>query len=391
MEQSKQKFEDSVATPTEFGRSDAVKASPGAKSKRKRKATKAKAVEVPIDPAAFDYDAMGIAPEDVPIFEEVRDLFISLGRRSAAEVFECGSALSRIEEKLPDQKSFEAWTRKACGVTRRGAWNYVSVHRRLLEHRDRLVAQRVPASAMYKLCAADEDTVESVLASFESGTRLTVKQIGVLVKGDEGPTLQDIAERGGVAGLKAKIAKKSSIGVPELMANAVEILAIILVALEPHRNGKGVQKAGLQRKLVHLARLLRQQIEWLTWVATPEGPDTQIHAHGQPLTRDDRWHDAWYAINLLGGYESWPKSPDLGPWFADKIVPDLEWLLGDQAAKAHRIAEKKIKDGAAAATAAAKASRKQGKRNVDPDEAVNDRIASRQELTAANAPSSKAQ
>src|SRR5690606_25211308 len=129
--------------------------------------------DVPTETPSFDYDELGIAPEDVPIFEEVRAIFILLGRRNAAEVFECGDALSRIEEKSPDQKTFEAWTRKACGVTRRGAWNYISVHRQLLVHRDRLVAQRLPASAMYKLCAADDRTIESVLSSFEGGTRLT--------------------------------------------------------------------------------------------------------------------------------------------------------------------------------------------------------------------------
>jgi len=357
MEKLKNDLGETVVIPFKPNGADAAKAPPPA-SRGRKKAARAKNVEARVDAPVIDYDQLGIAPEDVALFEEVRAFFISLGRKKTEEVFECGAVLSKVEEKAPDQKTFETWTRKACGITRRGAWNYLNVHRKLARHRDRFTAQSVAASAMYKLSGADDATVESVLASFEAGARMTVTQINALLKGDDAQSRQATTEQGGIAGLKAKIAEKTNVGAPALMDTAAQVLETILVALEPHRRGKRVEKGTLQKQLVHPARLLRQQLEWLTWMAVPEGPFAQVVAHGQPLTRDDRWHTLWYTMGKLGDYEGWPESGKLGAWLADTVAAELEWLLGEKAEKAYAAAARVTKEAEARTGKGAKASHK---------------------------------
>lgn len=50
------------------------------------------------------------------------------------------------------------------------------------------------------------------------------------------------------------------------MANAFALLEMVLASLEPHRRGKTVVVSEIQRPLIHPARMVQQQLEWLTWL-----------------------------------------------------------------------------------------------------------------------------
>jgi hypothetical protein len=287
----------------------------------------------------FDYDEFGVTLEDREVLENVRSFFVSVGRKRTEEIFECGEALAKVEARLPDQKAFDAWTRKACRITRRGAANYIGVFRNLAPYRERLVSQSVPGSAMYKLISADAPVIESVLSSYERGEPLTVQDISRLLSSGGDPAL-DEGELGGRDGLRRLIARKTVLGVADVMDITVDMMTIILDALERHRNGKRIVKEALSKELVGPARIVRQQIEWLTWIGTVSGDREKGNAHLSPSSRDDRWYRLWRLLYQMGGIESWPKAPKIVDWLVQDVLPELEWLLGGEADKARQKAER---------------------------------------------------
>lgn len=313
----------------------------------------------------FDYDEFEIAVEDRAVLEDVRTFFVSVGRKRTDEIFECGAALAKVEARLPDQKAFDVWTRKACRITRRGAANYIGVYRNLSKHRDRFVAQSVPGSAMYKLIAAEPSVIDTVLSSYESGRPLTVNDIGRMMSSGSDPTVDD-GDIGGREGLRRMIARKTAKEVPMMMETAVGVTAILLAGLEPTYRGKRIEKTALNRRVYLPARVLRQHIEWLTWVGVEEGPFETVVANLLPISRTDRWFQLWRIAERLGGLESWPSAGEVKGWLEKEVLPLLEWLLGSDMERARSEAKviaarleveaQEAKLEAKAARAAAKAS-----------------------------------
>lgn len=302
-----------------------------------------------------DYAALGVAEADVARFESLRLRFCDLGRRSTEQVFECGAVVAALHELTPDQEMFERLAKPVFGLSRKGAENYSRVHRNLQPFRERLVAGGVVATVLYHLAGAEPEKVEEALALHESGDKLTVSKVKAIV-GLAGEPSGAKPDDGGTAGLRARIAEKTAMGVALVMNNAAALLEQIQVALEPHRQGKRIVVKEAQRPFIHPARLLREQIEALTWMALPAGkgyPDTVVHV--KPLSRDDRWYELWQTLEELGGYESWPVAAEVGPWLADTVVPQLEWLLGARAAKANAVVQKMAREAEAERVKAGKA------------------------------------
>jgi len=366
---------------------------------------KARARKVPLEPveavpadAAPDYAALGVAETDVAKVENLRLEFQELGRRSTTQVFECGRVVAALHELSQDQEHFTRLARGVFKLSRTGAENYRRVHQHLAPYRDRLVRVGMIASGLYDLATAEPEQVEEVLSAREAGQELTGAQIRAIVgKGVAAATSPD---DGGVAGLKARIAEKTAAGVAELMDNAAALLEALIVALDPHRRGKRIVVKEVQRPFIHPARLVREQLEWLTWTAVP-APDgfAEGTIHHRPLTRDDRWHKLHGVLADLGGYEDWPAAAEVGPWLNDTVVPQLAWLLGERAkkcfavvdkmaaeAEAERIKSEKARERAKAEQKKAREKTKREKLKADKRAAREARAAARSSTVMASVP-----
>lgn len=307
---------------------------------------------------APDYSGLGIPAEAVPTLEAARVRLAALGRLETSHVYEYGAVIHDVHEAAPDQATFAKWAKKILNLSRRGAENYIAVHSVLAPYRSRIETLRVKPSTLYLMASAQPERIEDLLAQQEAGRKLAVKEVkAILREGDETETEKRAVSRGGVAGLRAQIAEKTACGAAAMMDTAFDVLKAIHVALEPHRQGKRVPKDATMRPLIHPARLLREQLESLIWLAQPAGQGFQDGVvHVMPLSRDDDWYRLWAMLQDLGGYESWPQAADIGPWLTGTVVPQLEWLVGDRAEKAASV----ISEMAKAAAARDKAEKKSG-------------------------------
>lgn len=307
---------------------------------------------------APDYSGLGIPAEAVPALEAARVRLAVLGRLETSHVYEYGAVIHGVREAAPDQATFAKWAKKVLNLSRRGAENYIAVHRVLSPYRSRVENLRMKPSTLYLMASARPERIEDLLAQREAGRTLAVKDVRAILRGsDETETENRAVSRGGVAGLRAQIAEKTACGAAAMMDTAVDVLKAIHVALEPHRQGKRVPKDATMRPLIHPARLIREQLESLIWLAQPAGQGYQDGiVHVKPLSRDDEWYRLWKMLQDLGGYESWPQAADIGSWLTDTVVPQLEWLVGDRAEKAAAVIAEMAKAAAAERTKATKKS-----------------------------------
>lgn len=270
-----------------------------------------------------------------------------------------------MREAAPDQVTFAKWAKTVLNLSRRGAENYVAVHRVLSPYRSRIESLRLKPSTLYLMASARPDRIDDLLSQQEAGRKLAVKEVKAILRDSDEPDAEkEAVSRGGVAGLKAQIAEKTTCGVATMMDRAVDVLRAIHIALEPHRQGKKVPKDVTMRPLIHPARLLRQQLESLIWLAQPAGQgyeDGTVHV--KPLSRDDDWYKLWRILRDLGGYGNWPQAADIGNWLTDTVVPQLEWLVGDRAQKAAAVIDEMATAAAAERTKAEKKSGAKAKAN----------------------------
>jgi len=328
------------AAPVEAPDSVAQLVKEPATSKRSRKAKLKAGTASPVEASIPDYEALGVAPEKVSQIENLRLRFHELGRKSTEQVFECGEVVVRLQEIAGSQETFTKLAKGVLGLSRRGAENYASVYHHLKPYRERLVRIGMVASALYQLAAAEPEQVERVIAACEAGQMPKGKQMREMLGKSENPSVSP--DDGGTAGLKARMAEKTAKGVSELMDNASQLLQLALDARRPYLEGNRIVVKDVQRPFIHLARLVREQLEWLTWVAVPAPAGfAEGVVHHVPIVKGDRWAELHKVLCDLGGYEDWPKAAQVGPWLNDVVVPQLAWLLGDRAKKTFAAAEKK--------------------------------------------------
>ncbi|RWL81344.1 MAG: hypothetical protein EOR67_29895 [Mesorhizobium sp.] len=283
---------------------------------------------------SIDYGSLGIPDAAVPSFEEAREMFASLGRKRADEVFACGEMLAKVRGKSPSQEVFERWSKQACRLTRRGAGNYIAVHNNLRAHRKVLVDCSVPAAAMYVLAGAELETVASVVADLKAGKRPTVREIRVLVSGDSQKAQPDRADIGGADGLRALARAKVQNGVPILLERLKAMLGDIQAALQPHLVGKNVAKGALVAKLEHPARRARSELENLALFVEPNSRSSETwRVHPAIFPNGSPWEAVSRVLFKLGGREEWPDANDLGAWLVADVVPAIEFAVGAKPSK----------------------------------------------------------
>ncbi|WP_292234274.1 hypothetical protein [Mesorhizobium sp.] len=286
------------------------------------------------DEQTIDYDGLGIATAVVPLFEEAREMFASLGRKRTDEVFACGEMLAKVRGKSPSQEAFEKWSKHACGLTRRGAGNYIAVHNNLRAHRTVLVDCSLPAAAMYALATAEAETVASVVADLKAGKRPTVREIRAQVSGDAHAAQPDPADIAGADGLKALARAKVQNGVPILLERLKGMLGDIQAALQPHFEGKNVAKGALVAKLEHPARRARSELENLALFVEPNSRSSETwRVHPAIFANGSPWEAVSQVLFKLGGREEWPDANDLGTWLVTDVVPAIEFAVGAKPSK----------------------------------------------------------
>ncbi|MER9371071.1 hypothetical protein [Mesorhizobium sp. M0491] len=272
---------------------------------------------------AFDHSELGLQPAELEIVKRCESELAKLGRRTAEQTFDAGEQLA-IAAKLIPKRTFGKWVASVSGYTRQHAYSFIKISAVLKAHRARLVQARVPASVMGKL-ANSPNHVHRVLAEFEAGRQLTVKQVEAMIGGGENEEPIDLPNVGGIAGLRANAQAKLKLGISEIARNIAEIIGHIETALAPAIDGKRVLKGRLADRIERLARIARLQLENVA-LFVELNPNNAAASQVVRFPERSKWREVVEVLWVLGGRDSWPRV-ELAPWLSGSVLPLLAWSI----------------------------------------------------------------
>ena len=268
-----------------------------------------------------------LAPEVQARLAEIVAEIVSVHRKSTAQVFDVGSWMAEAKSLQPE-KRFGRWLKESCGYSVRSAWNFISVHERLADHRARLEKYAVGTTALFELAKGEPDQVEAVLEQFDEGKHLTNAEIKAMIgKKEDAAEVIDPTQIGGSSGLQkmAEAKRKPS------MAKFNRLTAAVLVGVERaiarFNEGKRIVMSNLANDVETNARHASDIFKDLAAPLSPNGHMPKANLQHTSLALVTGWGAVQHSLYRLGGANSWPARDEMERWVVEVAHPALRFAV----------------------------------------------------------------
>ncbi|MFN7091289.1 MAG: hypothetical protein ACK4P4_12110 [Allorhizobium sp.] len=276
----------------------------------------------------FDYGALDIDAQSRKQLEAAAAGIQALGRRTTDQAFELGDLLEQASE-LVEPGTFEKWVSQRCDISSKTARNYRAVSRNLGRFRERAVELAVSPTVLFHLASAPEEKVEAALAHAEEHDGIRVSEVKALLAdgAETAPrelTSLELADIGGLSGLRAMIDLKTKTGIAIFVENAAALAAAIAKILEGKPQGKRLQKKALVPVLEPLARITKRSLGNVMLLDAPGDIDARKLPESE-LPAGSCWFTVFDMLDDMGDREAWPEAKELEVWLSQKVLPALQW------------------------------------------------------------------
>lgn len=276
----------------------------------------------------FDYGALNISAKKMKALEESAADIQALGRRSTQQAYDLGVLLEKASE-LVEPGTFEKWVAQRCDISSKTARNYRSVARNLEAYRERAIELAISPTVLFHLASASDEKIEAAFAHAEQHGGIRVSEVkGLLSEGSEetaeAVTSVELADVGGLFGLRALIDVKTKSGVAAFVESAVALVAEVRKNLESKPEGKRLQKTSLIPVLEPLARAAKRSLGNILLLDVPGDIDVRKISERE-LPGASHWHKVFQTLDHLGNRESWPEVKRLEAWLQQEVLPLLDW------------------------------------------------------------------
>lgn len=276
----------------------------------------------------FDYGALNISAKKMKALEESAADIQALGRRSTQQAYDLSVLLEKASQ-LVEPGTFEKWVAQRCDISSKTARNYRSVARNLEAYRERAIELAISPTVLFHLAYAPEEKVEAALAHAEEHGGIRVSEVkGMLSDGSEetaeAVTSVELADVGGLSGLRALIDVKTKSGIAAFVESAVALVAEVSKILESKPEGKRLQKTSLIPVLEPLARAAKRSLGNILLLDVPGDIDVRKISERE-LPGASHWHKVFKTLDHLGNRESWPEVKRLEAWLQHEVLQLLDW------------------------------------------------------------------
>jgi hypothetical protein len=274
-----------------------------------------------------DYASHGVEPEKVKTLLKIVSEIVSIGRRTTEQTFTLGEQL-HIAAGLIEERTFGKWVSAECKVSRQRATTWINIATRLQHQKERLIKIGVPATTMGVL-AANMDCVEDALGEYETGRWLTGDDVREIAGMEDAKpkAAADLANMGGVAGLRNLAKAKADMGIGEFVERLTVMIRDIEEALKPAEQGKRVLKGALAKKIEGSARFARAELQNIALFIEPNELNSTA-PHIMKFPEGSKWWDLLHLLYDLGGQAQW--NPEMVTWLSDHVVPLLKWAISKE-------------------------------------------------------------
>ncbi|PHR17793.1 MAG: hypothetical protein COA37_21600 [Hoeflea sp.] len=269
-----------------------------------------------------------LSPDVQARLAEIVERVVSLHRKSTGQVFELGECLAEAKSVQPE-KRFGRWLKEHCGYTVRSAWNFISVHERLADHRERLERHAVASTALIELAKAEPDQIESVLDLYDEGKSLKPAEIRALIGGkkDEAAEDIDLTQVGGRAGLQKMAAAKLKSSIAEFHRLTAAVLAGLEEAVLLHEGGKRIVMRALAADVEINARHASDLFKDVVAPLVPVERMPKANLEHERLGLGTGWGAVQHSLYRLGGAGSWPARDEMEKWVLEVAHPALRFAV----------------------------------------------------------------
>lgn len=276
----------------------------------------------------FDYDALNIGAQSKKALEATAAGILALGRRSTEQAFELGDLLEQASE-LVEPGTFEKWVSQRCDISSKTARNYRSVARNLAPYRTRAVELAISPTVLFHLASAPDEKVEAALGFAEENDGIRVSEVKALLAdgsnvASEEVNANELADAGGLSGLRALIDMKTKSGLAAFVENAAMLAKTVEDILERKPRGKRLQKKALVPVLEPLGRLAKRSLGNVLLLDAPGDIDVR-KLSATELAPGSRWHRVFKTLDDVGDREAWPEAKELELWLSQELLPLLDW------------------------------------------------------------------
>lgn len=280
-------------------------------------------------------------PEAKNALQRAADKIIALNKKSGAHAYDLGCTFAEAKPLVPE-KAFGKWLATFSDYTVRSAWNYISIHERLQNYREQLLAHAVMPTVMFELAKGEPEQIEAVITRLADGERIRVKDVREML-GRKPKVKSEVAtfDTAGVAGLRKVAAAKTDTDVAQFQELLSIVLKEVVIGLEPLANKKRVLKEELQKKVVLHCRHAH---DLFNSAAAPLVPDATSYMNWRSakLPEGTVWRKVQDLLHQMGGADDWAKGRAFVPWLQNEVVPLLRFVVHGEAVveiEAHLIAE----------------------------------------------------
>ncbi|MCQ8782916.1 hypothetical protein [Mangrovibrevibacter kandeliae] len=303
---------------------EAKKAKKAAARAERQVQTAAKAARVPKEKRQrFDVDTL--EPEPRAIVLSSAAVVDGIARKTAENTFDLGEAFEAMAGAIPDEKDWKVAVPQLCRLSSKTADNWRAVHKKLGRWREAMIRNQVTPTVLVRLTAASPEQVEQVIAAFEAGKPMKVREVEDMVKGVGATAGTGAVQAGGLKGLKAQALAKVARQTKDVVAGLKLIRAALIEALEAAAGEKRLKKGELVDALAPIAKQVHRDLTELLCDIDPASLVGGLALRHQKAP-DERWEGVLALLYRLGG-DRWAEATALKAFVEDEVLPMLAFVL----------------------------------------------------------------
>ena len=266
-----------------------------------------------------------VSPEVESTLKRAAAKITALNRDSTEQAFEKGAIFAEVKSLVPE-KSFGQWLKTFSDYKVRSAWNFTSVHERLQDHREQLIASAVLPTVLFELAKGEPAQIENLVGRIAAGERLKVKDVKEAVGGKPKSDIPPL-DVGGLAGLRKAAEIKLSTDIAEFEKRVKHILVHVGEALDTIERGKRVVKNKLAANIEIQSRHAHDLFKVIVAPIQPHSWNENGNWEIGKLDDGTSWGKVQRLLRQLGGADDWPPAKELNSWLVDEVTPALRFII----------------------------------------------------------------
>lgn len=254
----------------------------------------------------------------------------ALGRHTTEAAFALGRHFAEAKTILPE-KAFGVWLKSVSKYTVRTAWNYISVHEKLAEYSDRLVALGTSATMLFELAKAEPADALAVIQRLEAGEDLTVAKVKKALFGEQPKKLQsNNLDRPGFAGVANLATIRANIDFDNFQKEMNFISTVVEAAVADAKANKRVIISGFSNEIQLPSRRALELLESLIAPLEMDATDARRRMGHKKLDQAASWERCRAVLDLMGRSDDWPGKNEFKGWLLNEIYPVVRFIVNSE-------------------------------------------------------------